>query len=175
MKKAFIGIDNGVTGSIGIIEVDGAVIKSAFISTPVKNCRNYTKEEQYLNRIDWKTLVDNLPKGGMVYVERPMINPKAFKASSSALRALEATIIVLEMLGYEHNKTYFFVDSKDWQKEFISSAVIGHDEMKEASKQVGLKLFPSNGGFINKHKDADGLLLAECNYRRWQVEEKEQG
>jgi hypothetical protein len=160
MKKVFIGIDNGSSGSIGIIEVNGFVTKSAFIATPVIEVLNYTKEPSKLKRIDWRSLIKNLPKKGIVLLERPMVNPKAFVATQSALRALEATLIVLEYLGYERDKTYFFIDSKEWQREFISSGVIGHDAMKEASKQVGIEMFPSNRAFIEKHGDADGLLIS---------------
>jgi hypothetical protein len=103
-----------------------------------------------------------MPKAGIILIERPMVNPKAFKATQSALRALEATIIVLEMLDLQ----YFFVDSKEWQREFISSAISGHDEMKKASMEIGIKLFPNNESFIRKHGDADGLLIAEFCRRR---------
>lgn len=165
-KEIFIGIDNGVTGSIGIITLHGATKSSAFIATPIFKERNYTIKEGSLNRIKVDELIKNLPQGGIVYLERPLVNPKAFIATESALRSLEATLVVLELLGYKRDKTYFFIDSKSWQKEFISSAVIGHDEMKEASKQIALKLFPSNGNFITKHGDGDGLLIAEYLFRQ---------
>jgi hypothetical protein len=70
------------------------------------------------------------------------------------------------MLGYEQGVSYFFIDSKEWQKELLSSGVIGHDDMKKASMEVGLQLFPSNGAFIKKHGDADGLLIAEWGRRK---------
>jgi hypothetical protein len=151
--KAYIGIDNGVTGSIGIIEGD----KHAFIATPVIKCVSYTKDIQHIQRINWRELLENMPKESIALIERPMVNPRAFKATQSALRSLEATIIVLEMLDIQ----YSYIDSKTWQREFIASSIIGHDDLKKASMQIGLKLFPSNGIFIKKHKDADGLLIAE--------------
>jgi hypothetical protein len=165
-SKYFIGIDNGVTGSIGIIILKGAVKSSAFIPTPVIDCPNYTKEPSNLKRVDWKNLMENMPLGGMVYIERPMVDPKRFTATQSALRSLEATLVVLEYLGYERDKSYWFLDSKIWQKEFLSSALIGAEEMKKGSMEVGLKLFPSNGQFIKKHGDADGLLIAEFLFRK---------
>lgn len=103
MVKHYIGIDNGVTGSIGIITVKGGSKYSAFIKTPVIKCLSYTKEIQHIHRIDWNVLKDNLPtENTTVLIERPMVNPRAFKATQSALRALEATIIVLEMLKIEY-------------------------------------------------------------------------
>jgi len=159
----FIGIDNGISGSIGIIEEKLGTVKSAFIATPVIKCLSYTKEPQHIHRIDWRTLIENLPRvNAIALLERPLCNPRAFKATQSALRALEATIIVLETLDIP----YSYIDSKEWQKEFLSSAVIGHEDMKRASMQVGLELFPSNGIFIKRHKDADGLLIAEHLRRR---------
>ncbi len=161
--KTIVGIDNGVTGSIGIITINGADVRSSFGATPVLKVRDFTKEIQYFHRIDWRKLVDIIPKESLVFVERPMVNTKAFIATKSALRAWEATLIVFEMLDIE----YTLIDSKAWQREFISSAIIGHDKMKEASKEIGLKLFPSNGNFITKHGDADGLLIAEYARRKF--------
>jgi len=60
-----------------------------------------------------------------------MVDPHRFVATASALRALEATLIVIEMLNLE----YTYIDSKEWQCEFISSAIMGHEKMKEASKK----------------------------------------
>jgi hypothetical protein len=162
-NKYFVGIDNGVTGSIGVIEYNGVTKKSSFIKTPVIKCLSYTKEVQHIQRVKWQELVENLPEAEMVLIERPMVNPRAFTATQSALRSLESTIIVMEMLGLK----YEYIDSKTWQREFIASSVMGHDEMKEASKQIGLKLFPSNGNFIEKHGDADGLLIAEYCFRKY--------
>lgn len=162
-SKFFVGIDNGVTGSIGVIEERRGSVLSAFYPTPVIKCLSYTKEKQHIQRINWRYLLEHLPKDAMVLIERPMVNPKMFKATQSALRSLEATIIVMEMLDL----SYDYVDSKTWQREFIASSCMGHDEMKSASKEVGLKLFPSNGIFINKHGDADGLLIAEYGRRKY--------
>ena len=159
MAKAFIGIDNGVTGSIGIIMPNGT---SAFVKTPVVKCLSYTKEPQHIQRIDWHTIVANMPPDSIALIERPMVNPKAFKATQSALRSLEAMIICLEMLNIE----YSYVDSKEWQREFISSSIIGHDEMKIASMAIGLELFPTHVTLIKQHGDADGLLIAEYLRRK---------
>ena len=51
----------------------------------------------------------------MASIERPMVNPKRFEATVSALRALEATLIVLESLNI--GKEY--CDSKGWQKALL--------------------------------------------------------
>ena len=155
----YIGIDNGVTGSIGTITDSGL---SAFIETPVIKCKSYTKEVQNTHRIDWRELFNNLTHNAVALIERPMVNPKAFKATQSALRALEATLIALEYCKIE----YSYIDSKEWQREFFSSSIIGHDDLKKASFEIGLKLFPNNEYYIRKHGDADGLLIAEYLRRK---------
>jgi len=163
----FVGIDNGVTGSVGVVtETNGSPL-SAFFDTPVVKCMSYTKEKQFIHRIDHKKLCEYLkihdPDITEVYIERPMVNPRAFKATQSALRALEATIIVMELMGFE----YFYIDSKEWQREFFASNIIGHDDMKDASAREGMRLFPNNESFITKHGDADGLLIAEWARRKF--------
>ncbi len=158
----FVGIDNGVTGSIGLIYEDRT---TAFLPTPVYKTRSYTKEDKYIHRILWQDLVNNIPHGSSVYLERPMVNQKAFTATASALRALEATLIVLEML----NIAPAYIDSKEWQKEFISSSIIGHDDMKIASMNIGIELFPNHASKIKEHGDADGLLIAEYARRRYGI------
>jgi hypothetical protein len=92
-----------------------------------------------------------------------MVNPRAFVASMSALRALEATIICLEM----RDIPYVYIDSKEWQRFFFASSLIGHGDMKEASRTIGVAMFGNHATAINKHKDADGLLIAEYAKRNY--------
>ena len=91
-------------------------------------------------------------------IERPMVNPKRFAASTSALRALEATLITVEDL----DMAYQFVDSKQWQRVFFPG-VKGSGELKKASLQYGKQFFPSLGSKFEK--DADGILIAEWGKR----------
>ncbi len=144
-------IDNGVTGGITILHPDKSVFYS---TTPVKKVKNYTKVEAHLHRIDTKkleTILCKLPKDTMVFIERPMINPGRFKASISAVRALEATLIVLEDL----NLKYRYVDSKEWQSYMLPD-IVGSEELKKASLAKGKELYPD----LEYDKDADSLLLA---------------
>jgi hypothetical protein len=159
-KTIYCGIDNGVSGSIGLLYPNGA---NFFVLTPVVKELSYTKEKQFIHRINWKELRANIPPMSFVLIERPMVNPKAFTATSSALRALEATLIIVEMLECE----FIYIDSKEWQREFIASSVIGHDNLKEASKKIGINLFPNHTTKITKHGDADGLLIAEYGRRKY--------
>lgn len=159
----YIGIDNGVTGSIGILDGDTSI----FIETPVFKTLGYQKSKvRHINRIDVPALTKILsqydPRTTRVLIERPMINVTRFQASISAARSLEATLIVLESLcfGYE------YVDSGHWQKVLLPAGVKGAPKLKKASKDVGLRMFPMHAEIINEHGDADALLIAEWARRR---------
>jgi hypothetical protein len=89
-----------------------------------------------------------------------MVNPQRFKASTSALRALEATIIVLEELRLP----FQYIDSKEWQKEMLPKGIKGSSELKKASLDIGNRLFPQFKDV--KHGDRDGLLMAEYCRRK---------
>jgi len=156
-----IGIDNGVSGSIGFINTTTGT--NTFEKVPVKKQLNYTKTKRWITRIDTEELISKFvyfsPTTGnktpiLVYIERPMVNPGRFQATASALRALEATLIVLEKLKLP----YKYIDSKEWQKKLLPNGLKG-EELKVASLQIGQRLFPQID--FKGFKDADGLLIAE--------------
>lgn len=153
LKRAFIGVDNGISGSVGIIYSDGTY---EFFKSPVIKQQDYTKKKKLISRIVPNKFADLLNKvgpGSMVFIERPMINSTRFNASMSAIRAYEMTITILETLGLP----YETIDSKDWQRTLLPQGVSG-DELKKASFDVGNRLFPSFKEV--KHPDRDGLLIA---------------
>ena len=152
----WMGIDNGVSGSIGVVDNEG---NSWWFKTPTKSEQSYTKTKQNITRIDVIKLTDILSpfKEGKVFLERPLVNPKMFKATMSAIRALEATLNVIEVLQIPLE----YVDSKEWQKDLLPSGMKGSSLLKKASKDIGIRLFPKFTEDITKHGDADGLLIAE--------------
>jgi hypothetical protein len=157
----YVGIDNGVTGSIGLrSSVDDRV---EWWKTPVKRMLNYTKKKAWLNRIDCDKLKEILT-GYMgeyrVIIERPLVNPAMFKATTSALRALEATLVTIESL----NLSYEFIDSKEWQKAMLPAGLKGRD-LKIASKEIAHRLFPN----LHFTGDGDGILIAEYARRKYAV------
>ena len=157
MKKAYIGIDNGVSGTIGIITDSFAIIEK----TPVNKVQDYTKAKKIINRVDvveLKNMLEIEDYKIFALLERPMINPTRFAASISAVRAFEATLCVLESMKIP----YQFIDSKEWQKELLPKGCSG-DELKSASLDIGKRLFPHLN--IN-HPDMDGLLIAEYARRK---------
>ena len=150
----YIGLDNGVTGSIGIIIADMVIYKPM----PMFRQLNYTKTKQFLRRIDavalTKFLQDIAKQECFCLMERPLVNPGRWKATVSAIRALEATQTVLEMLKIP----YSFIDSKEWQKALLPSG-LEKEELKEASLNVGKRLFPNITW--DEFSDGDGILIAE--------------
>lgn len=161
-KKLYIGIDNGTSGTIGWV---GEGISPKMILTPTFKEQSYTKKKQEISRINHavlkQTLIDLMngmvPDDVLVIMERPRINPGQFATSISAARSLEATLCVVEDLGLPR----MYCDSKQWQRVLLPKGIEGSAELKKASKDIGCRLFPSQADLINKHKDADGLLIAE--------------
>lgn len=157
--KNYVGMDNGVSG--GIFIATATNVYTYYSAPPVNKTLNYTKTKAWVNRIDVPKLTNILsvvPKdNSLVLLERPMINPTRWKASVSAIRALEATLIVLESLGL----SYLYVDSKEWQRDMLPEGLEG-PELKAASLEIGKRLFPN----IPFKKDADSALMAEWARRK---------
>lgn len=155
-KKIYIGIDNGVSGTIGM--TNGS--KQKFFHTPVFKSLSYQKTKvKYINRVNVVELQHILQSASerMCYavIERPFVNPKMFNASISAVRALEATLIVLEILKIP----FQYIDSKSWQKEMLPKGLKGRDDLKMASRDIIQRMFPSVD--LKGFDDGDGLLMAE--------------
>ena len=93
----------------------------------------------------------------LVGLERPMVNPRRFFASMSAMRALESTLVVMENL----HLNFVYLDSKEWQRVMLPKNA-GGDQLKSASLAVGKSLFPH----IKFTSDADGILIAEYLKRK---------
>ncbi len=148
-----IGIDNGVTGSIG-----GITDETYFYwHIPVKEELNYTKTKQWLHRIngiELKKMLSSYENITNVLIERPMINPGRFRATVSAIRALEATLIIIEDLKLP----YRYIDSRECQKTLLPKD-LKKEDLKKASLQIGKRMFPNVD--FNSFTDADGLLIAK--------------
>ena len=159
---AYVGIDNGVSGTIGFV-VSG-VPSTDLIPMPVFKQLDYTKKAKNIHRVDtealeeWFSRVLNAFAVVQIIMEAPMVNPGRFQATASALRAWEATLIVVESLRPEVSRRV--VRSKEWQKDVLPN-VKGNAALKKASMQRGIELFPQHRTLIEKHGDADGILIAE--------------
>jgi len=159
--KCYIGIDNGVTGSIGILYGDHV----SFGPTPTVIEQDYTKAAKQIKHINIAELAPMLQQLNakcpqvLVVLERPFKNPdiKMFLSTVSGVDSFATTRTILELL----HMPYVVIDSKLWQKELLPDGVKGSEELKKASMDIGKRLFPAMESAIQKQKDADGLLIAE--------------
>lgn len=164
--KVIFGVDNGVSGSIGVITEDDTY----FIPVPTFSQQSYTKKKANITRINTTVLSGLIGvflqgyagSDAFAYLERPMVNPVRFQASASALRAHEAVLIVLERFDVG----YRFIDSKEWQKSLLPAGIKGTPELKKASLDIGIRTYPSLEDEIRKQGDADGLLIALYAYNQ---------
>lgn len=159
-----VGIDNGQSGSIGIITPTG----TTFEPIPTQPYLHYGKAGsigQRLHRLVLKAMLAPCLCPGLgepwvgadnvrVYIERPF-SGRFIKAVVPAHRFFESTVTVMEdlALGYE------VVDSGPWQKGMLGK-VKGSAALKLASKLRGEQMYPQFRDFIREHGDADGLLMA---------------
>lgn len=150
-NRIYLGVDNGASGSIGIITHDEAFI----VTTPTKVQQDYTKKKQNITRLDFDKFYDLLDSFPFCFVglERPMVNATRFKASISGIRIFEAQIVAIERLKIP----YIVLDSKAWQKEFFPEKYES-GKTKELSNQVGMRIFPK---LVNPAKDYDAILIAQ--------------
>jgi len=156
MKTIFIGVDNGVSGGVGIL----TPTESFYYRTPTIKQRSYTKEKKFISRLDVEKFKDLLkahvqdPRDVLLMFERPMVNPRRFAATMSAVRCAEAALIVVEALGY----TYEWIDSRKWQHALLPDGITGSSALKAASLAFGKKTFPQLAEELKK--DADPLAIA---------------
>jgi hypothetical protein len=159
--KCYIGIDNGVTGSIGILYGEHV----SFGPTPTVIEQDYTKAAKQIKHIHVADLAPLLQQLNskcqqiLLVLERPFKtnDPDKFTATVSGVDAFATTRTIVEMLHIP----YTVIDSKQWQKELLPEGTKGHKELKKASMDIGKRLFPAMESAIQKQKDADGLLIAE--------------
>jgi hypothetical protein len=160
MSRITIGIDNGISGTVGVIGPDGTL----FELIPTKK-HLMGKAGKVIKRIDHGALDDILsPFDCMAaharevhaFVERPFTgSPMMINTATLSARSHEAVLIVLEQAGIG----YTVVDSKEWQKPILG-AVKGSAALKEASALRGAQIYPAHAAAIKDHGDADGLLIA---------------
>lgn len=172
----FLGIDNGVSGTVAVIREDGSVFVS---ETPVMKVQDFNAAKKHMNRVEVPALRRLLREAGVssahCVIESPMINPGKFNATLSAVRALEATLIVLEELRIHPE----FVSSRTWQHALLPAGtwkkvpdkngrpVLKADpaDLKFAGVALARRLFPKLD--LDGFKDADGLMIAEyCRRKR---------
>jgi hypothetical protein len=155
--KLYVGIDNGSTGWIAVLDSNGAVIHFGHI--PTMKEQSYTKTAQEITRLDHerfkRLLTEYLIRmpNFLVILERPMVMPARFKQSMAALRFLEATLICLEQTIIP----YQYIDSRTWQKEFLPEHSAN---TKVSAREIAGRKFPRLKNLLTL-ENADALLIAE--------------
>lgn len=154
MSRAYIGIDNGTTGAIGIITDE-----EVKLVRPKAYIRPSTLKSGKGNEIDPKALLAILAplSGGIVIatIERPFSAVGKGNAPVLSRGAFEATRAVLELLDIP----FQVVDSRAWQKKYLPIGAKGKD-LKDQSRALGIQRFPASEPEIRKQGDADALFLA---------------
>ncbi|EIQ01116.1 hypothetical protein OpiT1DRAFT_05684 [Opitutaceae bacterium TAV1] len=171
-----VGIDNGSTGSIGILRDSQCV---HFGPVPVQDYLHYGKKGSIGKRLDRGALRDliyrhvflpvesaalrdgDAAEAVSVFIERPF-SGRFVNAVVPAHRFFEATIIVMEDVGLG----YEVIDSGVWQKPVLGAGVTGSADLKKASRLRGIQVYPQLTDAIKKHGDADGLLIAHHFHHR---------
>lgn len=164
--RGVLFFNSGTTGTVGWLGYRGM---SKMVEIPVKKRTSFHKVPHSMTVIDVEELERRIcywmdwgytePAAVIAYRERPVINPKRWSESLTAIRADEAVTIMLERMGIK----YQYVDSKAWQRHILPSfgkAGTTSDMLKAESKDIGLKMFKSLSDIIEKHGDADGILGA---------------
>lgn len=163
MSRLTVGIDNGSTGSIGVLAEGFA----HFLEVPTQDYLHYGKKGSIGQRLErsafktwltsWRDIAGTDPR---IFIERPF-SGKFINAVVPAHRFFEATIICLEDLkfGYE------VIDSGVWQTPVLGN-VKGSPELKRASLLRGIQLYPKLEADLRAHGDADGLLIAHYFHNR---------
>lgn len=184
MDKIYLGIDNGPSGSIGIVP-NGLGPSPQFLKTPVTKQQDYTIKVKNINRLNAKEffkILEDLKKHGvdlMAILEKPFINAKMFNTSVIAARCFEAQLCILESLEIP----YQFISAQQWQKPLLPHVPLkkkdgetskekqvrvaeNRRKIKKTSVDIGIRLFPTLNDAIEKQGDADGLLIAEYARRQ---------
>lgn len=159
MSNVYIGFDNGISGSVGVIDTNGAQFRLMKDFTKME--QNYTKKRGMITRVECVKLIAFLEQwegeNVKIFIERPMVNPTRFQTTISAVRCLEAVLQSIEILGFHKQ----YIDSREWQKPLLPNGTKGPACLKSASKEIGLRLWPEFGALFTKQGDADGMMIAE--------------
>lgn len=164
--KVYMGVDNGTTGTIGVIGLKDAMVFFPFTKKELdyhKKAKNITRIDFPRMRacfLDFKNAAKEAGKELYVIIERPFTG----MAHTAVLagRTLESMLIALEL----ESIPYEIVTATDWmgtkaKEGMLPKGIVGRANVKRASVQVGCRLFPELADQIRKHKDADGILIAE--------------
>lgn len=162
MSRTIIAVDNGISGSLA--HISDACICVQY--TPTFTELGYQKEAKNCTRVDFKAMREYFRtfsgQNPHVIFERPCINPRRFATSISAARAYEASLLALTDSGI--TCSFETVTSSDWQHAVLPKGLKGKD-LKKASAQRAIELYPQWTEWIKKNGDGDSLMMATWGRR----------
>lgn len=191
MSTWILGIDNGITGSIALMDPSGKVVFHAPV--PVYKERKWTKPKLAKLKTKTKVVYDEITMIDVVtlqrmlvkytstisdihcFLERPAISYAAawsMKTSISAAMSWAYVVHVLKQLQIPRTD----VDSKDWQKQLIPEATGEQNKeymktlkkgdrnklLKEAAYDLAKTLYPA----LNSKDKGAGDSICICEYGR---------
>lgn len=152
--KTWIGIDNGTSGTIGIIgdTIDPIFIHNREYTRKQSNAKSSARE---LDIIAFSEIVTRFSVTGAV-IERPFTGSyRNSEVAGAYFHGSARAILELKLIPFIQ------VDSRHWQKPLL-----GIDKFNEAgltkrlSKSKGILRWPMLREQIDDHGDADGMFLA---------------
>jgi len=161
----YIGMDNGSTGTVGIVNTDRTICD--FFNTPIIKELSYnTTSKKFVSELDIevfsnrvKGLIGDSKEPIFAILERPFSNGQAMYRNSVKLAygffVLQKQSMKLMGIGYE------VMDSKKWQKKILPPGTTSSGDLKRASKDIGIRLYPQFKTIMTRQGDADGMLIAE--------------
>ena len=150
-----IGIDNGVTGTIGIITPERSCLRPVPTMADALGGRRIDHEAL-------RELILSFCEGCLAVthaaIEQPLSGLPSAAAIKSANRAFEAARITLEILGVG----YEVISAAKWHKTELPG-VTGRENLKRQSLAKGLAMLSDikSKDCARKAKDCDGLLIAD--------------
>lgn len=130
MYDLIIGMDNGISAN-GICIRTRRTLR--LVPLPIKKCRDYQESKEcIITRIDLPKLINLLAEESdghhpLLVIERPLRNPRMFRATVSGCRAYEACIGAADCVSMAC-KT---ISPKDWQ-QYIPNLPAQGPKRKEA-------------------------------------------
>ena len=117
--------------------------------------KKWTKEGTVtrIDRGELTKLLAPLATSAFAMIEAPFTNPRMFQSTLSNHRSHAEITSVLDDLGI----LYQVITPHTWQKTLLPG-VKGRDELKIASGEKALELYPASG--VDELPDGDGLLIA---------------
>jgi len=163
MNKLYLGIDNGISGALALIDSDSKVAWTMPMPIEKRGKTSEVHVQELYNELQGLSLDNNVT----VVYEGPAKHSKGVLALTSTHECFGSVRAVLAILGL---RTHIITSPRTWQKEFWNTAS-GYDTKAE-SVRIAKMLWPDQD-FLRTPKCkvpdngiTDALLIAEYGRRK---------